>query len=55
MEAVRPPTPRKNATRELIDDINVVVLHDIVNVFLVKRVRTEKLIYHMDTVGLHHK
>ena len=52
VESVRPAAPGEDAARELIDDVDVVVLHDVLDILLVEAVRTEKLVDDVHTVGL---
>ena len=52
METVGPPAPRKDAARELVDDVDVVVLHDVVDVAFVEAVGAEELVNDVHAVGL---
>ena len=52
VETVGPATPGEDAASELVDDVDVVFLHDIVDVAFVEAVGAEKLVDDMDSVGL---
>ena len=52
VKSVRPPTPWQNTSCKFIDDINVIILHDIIDIFLVKAVSPEKLVDYMNAVAL---
>ena len=52
MQAVGPAAARQHAPRELVDDVDVVVLHDVVDVALVEAVGPEELVHHVHAVGL---
>ena len=55
METIRPAAARKNTPRELIYDINVIILYNVVNILFVKAVGAEKLRHHMDAVAPLHE
>ena len=50
VQTVGPAPPGQHAAGEFIDDVDVVVLHDIIHVFFVKAVRTQQLIGNMDAI-----
>ena len=52
VQAVGPAAPRQDAARELVDDVDVVLLDDVLDVLLVKAVRAEKLVHDVHAVGL---
>ena len=52
VEAVGPPAARQHAARELVDDVHVVLLHDVLDVLLVQAVRAEQLVDDVHPVGL---
>ena len=52
VQAVRPPAARQDAPRELVDDVDVVVLHDILDVALVEAVGPQELVHDVHAVGL---
>ena len=50
VETVGPASPREDAARELVDDVDVVVLNDVVDVAFVEAVGAEKLVDDMHAV-----
>ena len=55
METVAPAAAGQDATGELVDDVDVVVLHHVVHVALVEAVGAQELVHHVDARGALHE
>ena len=52
VQSLRPATARHRAAGELVDDQHLAVLHDVVHVALVQRVRAQQLVHDVQPLGL---
>ncbi len=55
MQAVAPAPPRQDASRELVHDVDVIVLHHIVHIFFVQAVGTQQLVNVMYPLAANHE
>ena len=52
VQSLRPAAARHRAAGELVDDQHLAVLHDVVHVALVQRVRAQQLVHDVQPLGL---
>ena len=55
VQTVRPAAAGQDAPRELVNDVDVVVLHDVIDVLLVEAVGAEQLVDDVDALALLHE